>query len=73
MTFPLCVLSLNDSSCLNALALLLANRTTTMMRMVETRTKTAVRLREVAKMPGKVSHVQVLVSDSNNKINKLLS
>ena len=71
MTVPLCVLSLNDSSCLNALALLLTNRITTMMKMVETRTKTVARLREVAKMPGKV--VQVLASDSNNRINKLLS
>ena len=68
MTFPLCVLSLNDFSCLNVLALLLTNRITTMMRMVETRAKTAARLREVPKM-GKVPYVQfMLASDSVQNI-----
>ena len=56
---------LDNCTSLNAFALLLANRTSTMMKIVDNRTNTAARLREGPKIriPGSMD------SDSYSKIN----
>ena len=56
---------LNNSSSLNTFALLLADRTSTMMKMVDTRTNTATRLRVGPKI--RISESEK--SDSDSKIN----
>ena len=57
---------LDNFSSLNAFALLLANRTSTMMKMVNTRTNTAARLRE----GPRIRIPESTDSDSDSKMDK---